>query len=363
MKNILLAYSRRNLSIGYCQGFNFIVGRLVSILTNEEEAFWVFVQIIENYLPINYYSEMAGVIVDQCILNKLVCVYYPDLYSLFEKLEFDIAPITLQWFVSIFAQNLNPEVMKNLFQLGLLIWDVFFLDGSIVIFKAALGVLKMLKEDILKLNSFGILFLNLEDLYLLLESKTKKLNDTSLLKLSILLKKYDFDSNFLNRNRKTLEEEVVDNLTKSKEKTKELLKLRSSKPKERVSFISDEMTCKGEWPLCILDTEYRDKIVNHLVLKIDHNDFQVIENYFSNINIKRISRESFKNKGFNNLLIERREHICGAEKSDYKEYVNDDETDVNEDDIHNRKRSYAQYINDDSSNYNLFISGLNSKCN
>ncbi len=183
-----------------------------------------------------------------------------------------------------------------------------------------------------------------------------------MLKLSILLKKYDFDTNFLKRNRINLEEEVVDNLTKSKEKTKELLKLRYTKPKEKVSFITDDVTCKGEWPLCILDTEYRNKIINHLVLKSDQNDFQVIEDYFSNPNIKRIGRESIQNKGFSNLLIERREHLCGAEKSDYKEYVNDDETDVNEDEIHSRKRSYAQYINDDSSNYNVFISGLNSKC-
>ena len=35
MYRILLAYSRRNSSIGYCQGFNFIVGRLLEILNNE----------------------------------------------------------------------------------------------------------------------------------------------------------------------------------------------------------------------------------------------------------------------------------------------------------------------------------------
>lgn len=35
MYRILLAYSRRNSSIGYCQGFNFIVGRLLQILNNE----------------------------------------------------------------------------------------------------------------------------------------------------------------------------------------------------------------------------------------------------------------------------------------------------------------------------------------
>ena len=33
--NILLVFSRRNVSIGYCQGFNFIVGRLYQIIKNE----------------------------------------------------------------------------------------------------------------------------------------------------------------------------------------------------------------------------------------------------------------------------------------------------------------------------------------
>ena len=127
MKNILLAYSRRNLSIGYCQGFNFIVGRLLKVFDDEEEAFWVFVQIIENYLPINYYSEMAGIIVDQYILNKLISIYLPDLNKLFQKLGFDIAPITLQWFVSIFAQNLLLEVifMKKLNNLLMLCQNYF----------------------------------------------------------------------------------------------------------------------------------------------------------------------------------------------------------------------------------------------
>ena len=36
-----------------------------------------------------------------------------------------------------------------------MIWDIFFLDGSIVIFKAALSILKIMKEDLMKLNSFG----------------------------------------------------------------------------------------------------------------------------------------------------------------------------------------------------------------
>ena len=35
IRNILIAFSRRNSSIGYTQGFNFIVGRLLSVIKNE----------------------------------------------------------------------------------------------------------------------------------------------------------------------------------------------------------------------------------------------------------------------------------------------------------------------------------------
>ena len=35
LKNILLAFSRRNSSIGYCQGFNLIVGKILKVCENE----------------------------------------------------------------------------------------------------------------------------------------------------------------------------------------------------------------------------------------------------------------------------------------------------------------------------------------
>jgi hypothetical protein len=53
---------------------------------------------------------MAGTIIDQYILNKLVEIYLPELNKHFQQINFEITPITLQWFVSLFSQNLNCEV-------------------------------------------------------------------------------------------------------------------------------------------------------------------------------------------------------------------------------------------------------------
>ena len=63
LRNILTAFSKRNLSVGYCQGMNFIGAILIKYLS-EEEAFWVLTQLIETILPLDYYDSMAGVLID-----------------------------------------------------------------------------------------------------------------------------------------------------------------------------------------------------------------------------------------------------------------------------------------------------------
>ena len=42
---------------------NFIVRRLLEYM-QEEEAFWTLAMIIETLLPIDYYSNMVGVLID-----------------------------------------------------------------------------------------------------------------------------------------------------------------------------------------------------------------------------------------------------------------------------------------------------------
>ncbi len=63
LRNVLNVYLQRCPTIGYCQGWNSIAARLLAVM-QEEEAFWTLVQIIEVYLPIDYYSNLLGVLID-----------------------------------------------------------------------------------------------------------------------------------------------------------------------------------------------------------------------------------------------------------------------------------------------------------
>ena len=63
LRNVLATYVKRNPTVGYCQGMNFIVRRLLEYMS-EEEAFWTLAMIVETLLPIDYYSNMVGVLID-----------------------------------------------------------------------------------------------------------------------------------------------------------------------------------------------------------------------------------------------------------------------------------------------------------
>ena len=47
---------------------------------NEEESFWMLTQLLESFMPIDYYSKMVGVIIDHNILNELIEDRIEDLY-------------------------------------------------------------------------------------------------------------------------------------------------------------------------------------------------------------------------------------------------------------------------------------------
>jgi len=51
IRNILISFSRRNSSIGYTQGFNFVVGRLLQIIGNEvRKSIFIFLSLGRNFL-------------------------------------------------------------------------------------------------------------------------------------------------------------------------------------------------------------------------------------------------------------------------------------------------------------------------
>ena len=96
---------------------NFIVARLLLIIQNEEKVFWIFTQIIELILPLNYYSQLSGVITDTSLISILLEKYLPDLYDFFTNNNFELTVNNFihKWLVCLFTQGFNEEMAYNFF--------------------------------------------------------------------------------------------------------------------------------------------------------------------------------------------------------------------------------------------------------
>ena len=147
LRRVLVAYSRKNPSLGYCQAMNLIVSVLL-IFTNEENAFWILSSICEIYLPDYYGKTMITAQIDQHVLQCLVREYLPAISRHFEKSYIELSALCLPWFLSLYLNIFSLEMsVKTL--------DWILLDGCKILFQLALTILKWNQKQILVCEDQG----------------------------------------------------------------------------------------------------------------------------------------------------------------------------------------------------------------
>lgn len=149
LSELLLAYSRRNKDVGYCQGMNLIAANLLLIMPSAEDAFWILASIIESILPHGYYDQsLMASRADQQVLRQFVSTVLPKLSAHLDMLAIELEALTFQWFLSVFTDCLCAEALFR-------VWDVVLCtnDGSTFLFQIALALLKLNETNLLQCDT------------------------------------------------------------------------------------------------------------------------------------------------------------------------------------------------------------------
>ena len=332
LRNILTCYFNRNLS-GYTQGCNFIVGRLLEFIGDEEKVFWTFSQLMENILTVDYFSQMLGVYVEvdilMCLLRDL---YTPNMLKKLDKNDkiIYLQNVLLQWFISLF-------IIKFPKNLQLFIWDIFFIEKKIVLYKVSISLLHRYKNEIASADS-------IESLNKFLDETFSKFNDVIFLKYILLIKNFEFDDEFLNLNRRNFME-----IKKKMWEKDNIKKIENIKEK----LLNREDLCNVNWPICIYDPSLKYQYNDSLIYRQLNDNNNIIEDYFKNDNNlggkKYFSLKDNMNNNINidyeTVLIERKPHFC---KNYNKNMSNDLENESNsskissEDEFKNEVEDYLE---------------------
>ncbi|XP_073954260.1 ecotropic viral integration site 5 isoform X3 [Choristoneura fumiferana] len=148
--NVMKAYSLHDREVGYCQGSGFIVGLLLMQMP-EEEAFAVLVKIMQQHRMRDMFKpSMAELGLCMFQLENLVQELLPDLHVHFQSQSFSTSIYASSWFLTLFTTTLSLPLACR-------IMDVFLSEGIEIVFKVALAMLTLGKNDLLSLDMESIL--------------------------------------------------------------------------------------------------------------------------------------------------------------------------------------------------------------
>lgn len=117
----------------------------------EEEAFAVLVALMQEYrLRDMFKPSMAELGVCMYQLEHLVADTHPELHAHFTAQGFHTSMYASSWFLTLFTTALSLPLACRIF-------DVFLSEGMEIIFKVALAMLHLGKEDLLSLDMEGML--------------------------------------------------------------------------------------------------------------------------------------------------------------------------------------------------------------
>jgi hypothetical protein len=156
-----------------------------------------------------------------------------------------------------------------------------------VLFKSALAVLKLLRDDIQACT-------DMEKINSLFDDTTKHLNECNTIRFYLILRRFGFDDNFLMKNRINFNANIIETIMKNNEYKIQRLEQEQldSGNKRRASYVKNtSLECFPDWPLCIYDINYKYNIVEYLVFKTNDAPL-IIENYYFDV-IKKPRTPSF----------------------------------------------------------------------
>ena len=304
MKNILLCYSTRNTTVGYCQGMNFLVARLLLIMDDEEKVFWLFIQIMENILSLLSYQELTGIIVETTLIETLIAYYLPELNKYLSEREFALTTSNFihKWIVCLFAQTLKPEMIYTLY-------DFFFIDGFYTIIKASIFILASIQKEILAQETFA-------EIYSIFTDVENKVTNPKNMIFFICQKKFNMTKDDLIEFTKRLEVPIVNKMKDGE------LKSGVRRTAEEINALlkRKNIYCDPNWPFCLYEPSTFN-IKEFFIVKENKAPF-IIEDYYyiknrgyqddiNDIIDGVIDTDKTTNK---EILIERHKHICDDQK-------------------------------------------------
>jgi len=146
LRRVLRAYSVIDPDVGYCQGMNFISAMFITLVSNEEEAFWLLENVMDTKSP----CSMRGLFGDGMaqaqevlyIAEKVIQQYLPKIAAHFERENVHVTMFATQWLLTNYSSNFSFDLVTR-------VWDCFLIEGWKISYRVMLALLSIFERELL----------------------------------------------------------------------------------------------------------------------------------------------------------------------------------------------------------------------
>jgi hypothetical protein len=129
---------------------------LIALQKDEEKAFWVMVAIIREKVYVETWGrDLKGCLVEMDTLRTLLKKRVPQVAEHLEKIHCDVSYFATDWFLCLFCKTLPGETTAR-------VWDSLLVEGPKVLFRVALTILKLCRDELLQATNPGDVLVTLK---------------------------------------------------------------------------------------------------------------------------------------------------------------------------------------------------------
>lgn len=153
LRDILEAFVYLRPDVGYSQGMSFL-GAVLLLFMEPPDAFACFVNMLlyKSCFLQFFRIQMPDVRIYLNVHQRLLAEELPALHAHFVHYAIEADIYMINWVMSLYCHALPLDMVSR-------IWDIYVCDGDVAIFRAALGILKLLQSRLLQMNFEEIAYL------------------------------------------------------------------------------------------------------------------------------------------------------------------------------------------------------------
>ncbi|KAL6041144.1 TBC1 domain family member 14 [Balamuthia mandrillaris] len=143
LAQVLEAYVCFRPEVGYVQGMSYLAAVLLLYL-DPLPAFTCLATLLDRPLLLSFYRmDMNEIAAYTAVLNILMEEFLPNIAKHLRALEIDTNLYIMDWFLTLFSKSLSLDVATR-------VWDLYFEEGDLFLFRTALGLLSLFSSELLQ---------------------------------------------------------------------------------------------------------------------------------------------------------------------------------------------------------------------